>query len=247
MITLYKTLLLIRGFLNHGIKAARKITYHGNQRYCPVCDSFSRRFKATGIELRNDAQCPHCGSLERHRFLWCFLKRRTELFDGKSKSMLHIAPEPCLEAPLKDRIRNYLTADLFNPRAMVKMDICDIHYPDKSFDIIYCSHVLEHVPDDRRAIRELFRVLSTKGWAIINVPICKEITFEDPKIIDAHERLKMFGKEDHVRAYGRDYTERLKEAGFIVNIINVCDLATNDESTLMGLTKASGEIYFCTK
>jgi len=149
---------------------------------------------------------------------------------------------------LKERLgSNYLTADLFNPRAMVKMDICDIQYPDSSFDVIYCSHVLEHVLDDKRAMREFYRVLKTNRWAIINVPITSKKTFEDSTIVDPKERLKAFGQEDHVRRYGPDYVERLRDSGFTVEIIKVGDLATDDEAVRMGLTQASGEIYYCTK
>ena len=95
----------------------------------------------------------------------------------------------------------YLTSDIRHPRAMVKMDITDIQYPDNPFDVIYCSHVLEHVPDDRRALSEFYRILKPTGWAILLVPIIAEKTFEDPSITDPSERLKLFGQADHVRGY----------------------------------------------
>ena len=228
-------------------KLISKAQYYGNVRYCPVCGKRSNRFKPYGIVPREDAQCVHCGSLERHRLLWLFFQKKTDLFAGKSK-MLHVAPEPCLESIFMKRLgSSYLTADLFNPNAMVKMDICDIQYPDNSFDAIYCSHVLEHVPDDKQAMREFYRVLKTNGWAILNVPITREKTFEDPSIVDPKERLKAFGQEDHVRCYGQDYVDRLRDSGFDVEIIKVDDLANSDEVVRMGLTRASGEIYYCTK
>ncbi|QQO55187.1 MAG: methyltransferase domain-containing protein [Thiohalocapsa sp. PB-PSB1] len=238
--------------LPEGIKAPLRklisaVLYYGNKRYCPICCKKSSRFKPFGVIPREDAQCPHCGSLERHRLLWLFLQKRIDLFAGKLK-MLHVAPEPCLESIFMKRLgSNYLTADLFNPRAMVKMDICDIQYPENSFDAIYCSHVLEHVPDDKQAMREFCRVLNTNGWAILNVPITREKTFEDPSIVDPKERLKAFGQEDHVRSYGQDYVERLRDSGFDVEIIKVDDLANSDELLKMGLTLAAGEIYYCTK
>jgi SAM-dependent methyltransferase len=198
--------------------------------------------------LREEAQCAHCGALERHRFLWLFLEKETDLFNGQPKKILHVAPEPCLESRLKKRLAgNYLTADLLSPRAMVKMDICDIQFPDQSFDVIYCSHVLEHVLDDKKAMREFFRVLKNNQWAILNVPITREKTFEDSSIVDPQERLKAFGQEDHVRCYGPDYAERLRDSGFTVKITQIGDLANNDEAAKMGLTPASGEIYYCTK
>lgn len=215
---------------------------------CPVCGKSSRRFRKFGVVTREDAKCAHCGALERHRFLWLFVTRRTNLFNGKPKKMLRVAPEDCLDSKLKQRPRgNYLTADLCDPRAMVKMDITNIDYPDLYFDVIYCSHVLEHVQDDRKAMREFYRTLKWNGWAILLVPITSENTFEDSSIRHPEERLKIFGHKDHVRRYGADYADRLREAGFSVKIIEVNDLIQKDEAARMGLTSASGEIYYCTK
>ena len=224
------------------------IKYYGWKRLCPVCGGSSRRFRHFGIVPREDAQCGYCGALERHRLLWLFLQKRTDFFNGKSKRMLHVAPEPCFDSRFKGLLYDdYLTADLFNPRAMVKMDITDIQYPDQSFDVIYCSHVLEHVQDDKQAMREFYRVLKKRGWAILNVPISSKKTFEDPSITDPKERLKAFGQEDHLRRYGPDYVDRLRDAGFTVKIIKVSDIVDDKKAEKMGLTAASGEIYYCTK
>jgi ubiquinone/menaquinone biosynthesis C-methylase UbiE len=126
--------------------------------------------------------------------------------------MLHVAPEPCFERRFRERLgKSYITGDLFDPGAMVKMDITDIKYPDQSFDVIYCSHVLEHVQDDRRAMREFHRVLKRAGWAILLVPVTAEVTFEDPAIIEPRERLEAFGQEDHVRRYGSDYLDSMTQ------------------------------------
>jgi hypothetical protein len=230
------------------LRYLRAMFYYGKGRFCPVCGRSSRRFFQFGVVLRKDAQCPHCGALERHRFLWLFVTRRTNLFDGNLKKVLHVAPERCFLSKFKQRLGdNYLTADLFDRRAMVKMDITNIDYPDQSFDVIYCSHVLEHVHDDRKAMREFCRTLKCNGWAILLVPITAEKTFEDPSISDPKELLKVFGQEDHVRRYGPDYVDRLREAGFGVEIIKVNDLVQNDEAARMALTSAAGEIYYCTK
>ncbi len=226
----------------------RGVPFYGKRRICPVCGKSSRRFRQFGIVPREDAQCVHCGALERHRLIWLFLQQKTDLFDGKSKTMLHVAPEPCFESRFRERLGGgYLTADLFNPRAMVKMDITNIQYAEQSFDVIYCSHVLEHVVDDKQAMRELFRVLKNDGWAVLVVPITSEKTFEDPSIVDPHERLHAFGQMDHVRRYGPDYIERLRGAGFTVDMTHAGDLASSHETITMGLTAASGEIYYCTK
>src|SRR5205814_9838929 len=111
-------------------------------------------------------------------------------------------PEPIIAKLLKPRLRNaYVTADLdaSDPLVDVQMDITDIHYPDRSFDVIYCSHVLEHVPDDRKAMREFCRVLRDDGWAVLLVPITARSTFEDPTVTTPEERLRLFGQVDHVR------------------------------------------------
>ena len=227
---------------------ARAVPYYGKGRFCLVCGKSSRRFRKFGIVPREDAQCVHCGALERHRFLWLYVLRKTDLFDGIPKKMLHVAPESCIESRLKHHLGdNYLTADLFNARAMVKMDITNIEYPDQSFDVIYCSHVLEHVLDDKKAMREFNRVLKSNGWAILLAPITAAETFEDPSIVESQERLKAFGQEDHVRKYGPDYVDRLRDAGFSVKVTKVSDLVQKDETIQMGLTPASGEIYYCTK
>jgi len=176
------------------------------------------------------------------------MSSKTDLLDGKPKKMLHVAPEPCLEKKFKELLGDrYLTADLFNPLAMIKMDISDIKYGDRSFDVIYCSHVLEHVPDDKKAMREFLRVLKDNGWAILLVPIFARKTIEDPAIVTPEERKRVFGQEDHVRLYGPDYIDRLREAGFTVETTMVNDLVQSDEAVRIGLTSASGEIYFCTK
>ena len=226
----------------------REIIYYGNSRLCPVCGNKSRKFLEFGLTPRKEAQCVYCGVLERHRFFWLFLSKKTDLFNGQPKKMLHVAPEPYFESKFRDRLGdNYITADLYNPLAMVKMDITNIEFEDESFDVIYCSHVLEHVQDDRGAMREFFRVLKPHGWAILLVPIKGEKTFEDSSIVDPLERLKKFGKEDHVRQYGLDYVDRLRDVGFTVEVTEVEDLVQEDEAIRMGLTSDSGEIFYCTK
>lgn len=130
---------------------------------------------------------------------------------------------------------------------MEKMDITNIEYPDHSFDVILCSHVLEHVQDDKRAMREFFRVLKNSGWAILLVPITADKTFESSTILDSQERMEAFGQEDHVRMYGPDFVDRLRETGFRVEVKTVNDIVRSDEAKTMGLTSASGDIFYCTK
>jgi SAM-dependent methyltransferase len=228
----------------------RKLLYDGQGRWCPVCEKGSRRFapySVWGGKSREEAQCVHCGSLERHRFLWLYLREKTDLFDGRPKKMLHVAPEACLESKFRSTLGegNYITADLHDPRAMVKMDVTDIEFPEDFFDVIYCSHVLEHVMDDRRAMREFRRVLKPGGWAILLVPLTVETTFEDAGITDPADRLRVFGQADHVRRYGMDYVDRLRESGFKVQITGEDDLVGPEEVCRIGLL-AGQPIFHCT-
>jgi len=201
-----------------------------------------------GVPPRDDAACPACGSLERHRLLWEFFQRKTDLFNGQPRKFLHIAPEPCFSNVLSVTPGiDYLSADLEATHAMVQMDITDIHYPDDSFDVIYCSHVLEHVPDDRKAMRELRRVLKSSGWAILQVPIDRDKTFEDWSITSAEDRLRVFGQVDHVRIYGKDYVDRLVEAGFGVKVEPFISEFTPEQICRLRLDQSEGDIFYCTK
>lgn len=225
---------------------ARGALYRGSERECPVCSASCRKFLVYGYIPRQDAKCPRCGALEWHRLVWLYFARMTDLFDGRKKKVLHVAPERCFESRLQEALGdNYLTTDLLDPNVMERMDITDIQYPDETFDVIYCSHVLEHVPDDRKAMREFRRVLKKTGWAILLVPITVDKTVEDPSITDPAERLRLFGQEDHVRRYGPDYLSRLREAGLDVKVRLPADVASPDEVLRMGLTPPSGEIYYC--
>lgn len=237
------------GYLKMLIRTLSNLQYIGNARYCPVCEKSSRAFKPYGVNPRPDAQCPHCGALERHRFTWKYFQLRTNLFSDRHKKILHIAPENCFEPRLRKYFgTNYLTADISNTKAMVKMDIMDIQFPDCSFNVVYCSHVLEHVENDRQALHELFRILTNDGWAVILVPIYSTSpTFEDASITTPQERRKAFGQDDHLRRYGPDFVDRLTETGFNVTKTSVFDLFENNTIARMGLTSASGDIFYCVK
>lgn len=228
--------------------AIAQSTLGRRRRYCPVCGRWARYFISYGRPARPDAQCPFCGSLERQRLLWLYLHGHSDDLRNGAGPLLHVAPAPCLESRLKKSLGvRYLTADLFDPRAMVKLDVTNIERPDGHFAAIICSHVLEHVDDDRRAMAEFFRTLRPGGTAILMVPITAPRTFEDPAIVSPGERLRAFGQEDHVRRYGPDFVDRLRESGFAVAVVSTMDLASSADGLTMGLTSAAGEIYACTK
>lgn len=225
----------------------RKLFFWGRQRYCPICENSVRKFYPWGVPPRPDAWCPVCGSVERFRLFWIFLKTQTDLFESPLKKLLHIAPEMIFESRLRQLPHlDYLTADLNNPRVMVQMDITDIQFPDNSFDVIFCNHVLEHIPEDRIAMGELYRVLKPGGWGILTVPIHVDQTYEDPTITEPEERLKVFGQHDHVRNYGRDYAERLTFAGFKVSIFSAADVMDAGKLDKIKIN-LDEKIFYCSK
>ncbi|MCB0737778.1 MAG: methyltransferase domain-containing protein [Bacteroidetes bacterium] len=192
--------------------------YKGNQLECPVCETQFRKMLPYGINSRENAMCPKCLSLERHRLIWLYLQNKTNIFTGKNK-MLHIAPEQCFLGRFKKLEKlDYTTGDLFSPLADVKMDVHDIPFDDNTFDIVFCNHVLEHVTDDHKAMSEICRVLKPGGWAMLQSPKDPKlkVTKEDPSITDPWEREREFGQKDHVRMYGDDYAARMAKAGFKV-------------------------------
>lgn len=183
---------------------------------CPVC-GFVGRFKAFGSPPRWNALCPSCGALERHRLLALVLQERPVIRPGSL--VLHFAPEQCVTRLLKKPGIRYVTADLLRNDVERELNIESIALDDNSCDVVACSHVLEHV-NDRLALSELHRILKPGGVLIAMVPIIEgcEITYEDPSITRAGEREIHFGQHDHVRTYGRDFSQRLLEAGFEVQV-----------------------------
>ena len=208
--------------------------YAGRGRECPVCGAHRRKFMPYGyVEQRDDALCPSCLSLERHRALWlCLTGDGGPSFGGR---LLHIAPEVCFKRRLRRIMRRaggeYVTADLESPLADLHFDVQDIPLADGSVDIIICNHLLEHVADDRRALSELCRVMKRGGWGVVTVPVDTERaeTFEDDSVTDPSERTRIFGQYDHRRIYGRDYAERLREAGFEVGVRDVAATLSDAE------------------
>jgi len=186
----------------------------GNDVNCPVCDHSYKKFLPYGRIARENALCPNCLALERHRLMWLFLQKKTDFFISKLR-VLHIAPEHCFINRFESlQNLDYITADLESPLAKIKMDVHKIPFEDNSFDVVFCNHVMEHVEDDLLACTEINRVLKKDGWGIIQSPVydIKE-TLEDKSITDPEDRERVFGQRDHVRKYGKDYAERLRRSG----------------------------------
>ena len=211
-----------RGFLiriSFFVKPILKILMYGSKYTDPIDGNTFRAFLPYGYnKIRNNVLSPSTYSLERHRLLWLYLKNETSFFKAKLK-VLHFAPESALMNQFK-KLKNisYDTIDLNSPIADIKADICDLPFLDNSYDFILCNHVLEHIVDDNKAIRELYRVLKKNGIGIFQVPIDynRDTTFEDFSVTNKKERNKLFGQYDHVRIYGLDFFDRLQKAGFSV-------------------------------
>lgn len=223
--------------------------HQGNKVECPVCDHHYAEFLPYGRKGRDNALCPNCLALERHRLMYLYLKRKTHFFTDDLK-VLHVAPEYCFIDRF-ERMKNldYITADIESPLAKVKMDIHDIPFPENTFDVAFCNHVMEHVVDYVKATSELHRVLKPGGWAIIQSPqdLNKATTYEDASITDPREREKHFWQNDHLRLFGRDYAQELEKGGFAVKEDRfVMDDLTKEEVERFALPKRE-LIYFCQK
>jgi len=187
--------------------------------------------------------CPGCGAQERHRALALYLDARG--LPAPGTSLLHFAPEYCLEQRLRRIPRlSVVTTDLDPAIAEVAADITALPFGDGSFDAVLCSHVLEHVEDDRAAMRELVRVLRLGGWAVVMVPLDveRESTLEDPGVTEPRERERLFWQHDHVRLYAPDLEDRLTQAGFDVTADRFVDELPRGDIERYGL--ARGEIIF---
>lgn len=191
--------------------------HRGDRVECPICGHRYRHFMA--YWYNENAVCWHCGSQEWHRTMWLFLTRTRPELLADARSLLHFSPELGIEPQLRARIPGYVSADIDPDLGDVQVDITRMdRFADASFDAVICSHVLEHVPDDAAAMREMRRVLRPGGWAIIVVPLDRTLTttFEDPSITDPVARKWAFWQEDHVRRYAPDIADRLRAAGFEV-------------------------------
>lgn len=215
----------------------------GNTFTDPIDGKSFKMFLPYGYgKQRDNALSPSTLSLERHRLLWLYLKNETNFFTANLK-VLHFAPEQAFYKRFRNlKNLDYITTDLNSPLADVKADICNLPFEDNEFDVILCNHVLEHIPDDTKAMQELYRILKLGGMGIFQIPqdLSRERTFEDDSITDKKQRAKIFGQYDHVRIYGRDYFDKLRRIGYKVEEVDYTATLTSDEITRYCLAK--GEI-----
>jgi len=213
---------------------------------CPICKGRFRELWPWG-RTKDLVQCPRCASQDRERAIYLFLKKRTEIFRDNLR-VFHLAPEWSLSLVLKNLPNlDYVSVDLAKPYAMVKIDINHIPYPDSSFHVIICRHVLEHIPEDRKAMSEMYRVLKPGGWGVVTVPVRDaDTTYEDFTITKEEDRLEAFGEDSHVRWYGKDFKDRLAAVGFLVDVVRFGDIFTDHEARIHALMTRD-DIYVCTK
>lgn len=233
--------MLIR--LSYVFRPILALWYRGTQFEDPIDGKTYRSFLPYGYEnQRENVLAPGTLSLERHRLLWLYLKNETSFFTENLK-VLHFAPEQAFYKRFRNlKNLDYTTTDLNSPLADVKADICNLPFDDNSFDFILCNHVLEHIPDDSKAMQELYRILKPGGTGIFQIPqdLSRATTFEDNSITDPKERAKIFGQYDHVRVYGNDYFDKLRNVGFIVDEVDYTSKLTDAEIKRYRLSK--GEI-----
>ncbi len=228
-----------------------KLKLSGNKVTCACCNKSFKHFAAFGNENRQNAWCPNCESLERHRLLWMYFKNKTNLYTEPIK-LLHVAPEIIfLKLFKKQNNLDYFPVDIFPelyPKPTSYLNILEHDIPDNSFDVIICNHVFQYIEDDKKAMTSIYNLLKPGGWSILQVPINtkRRLTYEDASITDPLEREKAFGLKEHVRYYSYDYADKLREAGFTVLVEDYSNEFTDEEIYKFGFFKGDA-IYYCTK
>lgn len=206
--------------------------YLGNNFYCVCCNHSFRKFLPFGNIKRNNAKCPSCESLERTRLLQYYLKNETEIYSG-SKKILHFAPEYMLSKSLRASTDEYISVDIEKDLADRVEDIQKLSFEEHTFDYLICSCVLGHVPDEPKAIDEIYRVLKVGGKAFVLtvIDLNNPITYEDENIVSEKDKLKFYGEKDLLRLHGRDFNERLmRPRGNVKEIDYAVTFSLNDRN-----------------
>ena len=216
--------------------------------YCNCCNHYVPYMTGAGYEspvfkkvrisgggVRDYAKCPYCGSVDRNRFIEYILEAKTDIYQNPQASILHFAPEEMIEAKLRKEHADYITADI-RPIADVVEDITSISFTDQRFDYIICNHIMQDVPEDTKAFFELKRCIKKSGRIIFSVPICwEQKTYEMAEHDTLEERFMFYGQKEHVRLYGNDLEERLKNYGFYVTVFRAEEELSNEQILRMSL------------
>lgn len=232
----------------------------GRRKYCNICGRHSFFFMPYGIrsevfkELdiigggrRKECDCPFCHSHDRFRWCYCLLKEHTNILSD-SCTVLHIAPETQIALNVsKNSNCQYYTGDITPGRAEYVVDVTDMKFKDEFFDYIIINHVLEHIPDEKKAMMELKRCLKREGMLILSFPICRNReTLEDPTVVTEADRLRYYGQVDHCRIYGMDCADHLKQYGFDITSYMVRDCLDQEQARRLSLIP-DDTVYFCRK
>ena len=228
-----------------------KLKYAGSKVLCPCCDSSYSEFAPFGNDRRQNAWCPNCESLERHRLLWMYFENKTNLYQRPLK-VLHIAPETIFFNHFRKQTNiEYYPVDIFPnlyPKGTLHFDLLNHNVPDNSYDVIICNHVFQYIEEDRKAMKNIYNLMKPGGWGIMQVPINTktQTTHEDASITDPLEREKIFGLKEHVRYYSYDYADRLRESGLVVKVDDYTAEFTDEDIFKYGFFKGDA-VYYCSK
>lgn len=233
----------------------RSLKYIGDAAYCPCCKGKFSKFLEVGPK-KEPMMCPRCRSNDRDRFFWFYLEKHPDFFQPDIK-LLHISPETIYF----NRFRmipgvDYVAGDKFilqfgntYPKGTIYIDITAMpEFQDNTFDFIFCSHVLEYIKEDKKSLKELYRVLKPGGKAIISVPINfgHYSTIEDDSVIDPKEQEHLYGDTGHLRYYGEDYFERVQAAGFKTEFTPVREFIS-EEMIKKSVIKPFDVVHLCHK
>ncbi len=222
------------------------IFYLGQKYHCPNCNTNFKKLLPCGLNqkvlnelevigsgLRDNCLCPRCNSIDRERLIYLYLKYKTHVF-SENITMLHVAPRYSLKKIFKKHKNiNYIAGDKFEKgynytKDVIHIDLTSLNFDDEYFDVIICNHVLEHIPDDIKALKEIYRVLKKDGFAILQVPLSLKLDKTLEGVANnEEERLKYYGQKDHYRIYAKDYFINLENCNFVVNAINPNDAELN--------------------
>lgn len=228
------------------LRKLKALFLQGESYHCPCCEKSFSRFlpKGNGLETRLNAVCPGCGSLERSRLLYLYLKNETRIFQDQP-AILHFAPEDALKKFFKDHL-NYIDADINPNLATHRVDITEIPFPDAYFDFIICSHVLGHIPDEQKAVSELYRVLRNGGTlfllSLMDPQAAK--TKEDETLKTPEQKLRAYGEKDLMRLYGNDLAERLQSPDVQIEIIDYRTRFSAEERQRFSLGDGKRELIY---